>query len=80
MRHARLFTVLFFCLFITLNAVSGFSAAADYESVEAGLDSSPGAGTDAVLVIDVSGSMMDSDPEYHCREAALSFVRELRSG
>lgn len=34
-------------------------------------------GTDAVLVIDVSGSMMDSDPDYHCREAALSFVREL---
>ena len=34
-------------------------------------------GTDAVLVMDVSGSMMDSDPDYHCREAALSFVREL---
>ena len=79
MRHTRLFTVLFFCLFITLNTVPGFSAAADYESVETGLDSSPGAGTDAVLVIDVSGSMMDSDPEYHCREAALSFVRELAS-
>ena len=77
MRHARLFTVLIFCLFVFLNAVPGFSSAADYESVEAGLDSSPGAGTDAVLVIDVSGSMMDSDPDYHCREAALSFVREL---
>ena len=77
MRHVRLFTVLFFCLFIFLNAIPGFSAAADYESVEAGLGTSPGAGTDAVLVIDVSGSMMDSDPDYHCREAALSFVSEL---
>ena len=34
-------------------------------------------GTDAVLVIDVSGSMKQSDPEYLCRSAALDFIRDL---
>lgn len=34
-------------------------------------------GQDAVLVIDVSGSMKQSDPDYLCREAALRFIDEL---
>ena len=34
-------------------------------------------GTDAVLVIDVSGSMKQSDPNYLSREAALAFVEKL---
>ena len=38
-------------------------------------DSEPG--TDAVLVIDVSGSMKQSDPGYLCRQAAMDFIKEL---
>ena len=34
-------------------------------------------GTDAVLVIDVSGSMKQSDPDYLCRSAALEFLEDL---
>ncbi len=35
------------------------------------------AGTDAVLVIDVSGSMIHTDPDYYCRQAALDFLGSL---
>ena len=35
--------------------------------------------TDAVLVIDVSGSMKQSDPDYLCRSAALEFLEDLGS-
>ncbi len=41
------------------------------------MDSAGSAGTDAVLVIDVSGSMKQSDPEYFCRRAAMNFIDEL---
>ena len=34
-------------------------------------------GIDLVLVMDVSGSMMRSDPDYHCRQAALSLMEDL---
>ena len=40
-------------------------------------DSPETAGTDAVLVIDVSGSMKQSDPDYLCRSAALKFLEDL---
>ena len=41
--------------------------------------SAPGTlqGADAVLVIDVSGSMKQSDPDFLCRSAALNFIDEL---
>lgn len=34
-------------------------------------------GTDAVLVMDVSGSMVNSDPDYLCKKAALDFITDL---
>ncbi len=37
------------------------------------------AGTDAVLVIDVSGSMIQNDPDYLCKNAALDFIETLSS-
>ena len=73
MRHARLFTVLIFTL-ITLFC-TGSCALLCAEPLS--FASMKGEGTDAVLVLDVSGSMMRSDPQYQCREAALSFAREL---
>ncbi len=33
--------------------------------------------TDAVLVIDVSGSMIQNDPDYLCKNAALEFIKSL---
>ena len=39
----------------------------------------PSAGIDAVLILDVSGSMMHSDPDYRCRDAAETFIQELSS-
>lgn len=73
MRHARLFTVLIFAL-MTLFC-TGTSALLCAEPLS--FASMNVKGTDAVLVLDVSGSMMRSDPQYQCREAALSFAREL---
>ncbi len=37
----------------------------------------PSCGTDAVLVIDVSGSMKQSDPNYLCRKAAMDFAGRI---
>lgn len=38
------------------------------------------AGTDAILVIDVSGSMKQSDPDYLCKKAALDFIDQISQG
>ena len=66
MRQLRRSLVLFWFLFLTL-----LSACVTYAS-----DLTP-AGIDLVLVLDVSGSMLRSDPDYHCRQAALALVQDL---
>ncbi len=47
------------------------------ESESACSDDIGSSGTDAVLVIDVSGSMVHSDPDYLCKKAALDFIHSL---
>ena len=66
MRQLRLSLVLFWSLLPAL-----LICCVTYASEPA-----PG-GIDLVLVMDVSGSMMRSDPDYHCRQAALSLMEDL---
>ena len=48
-----------------------------YEEPDSDSGAADSSGTDAVLVIDVSGSMKQSDPDYLCRKAAMSFIEDL---
>ena len=76
MRKSHLLASALLFLFIVLPAF--FSGAAETETenrVRNGSVSGPG--MDAVLVIDVSGSMKQSDPDYLCRKAAHDFIEEL---
>lgn len=66
MRTSRLLSVVFFTV------IAIFACCLHVHSE---VPDSPG--IDAVLILDVSGSMLHSDPEYQCREAALAFVQEL---
>ena len=59
------------------SAMDAYRAALSDYDPETEQPSSDGSGTDAVLVIDVSGSMKNSDPDYLCRSAAENFIDEL---
>ncbi len=64
-----------FLLVFLLFPAASFAKAS--EAVSVGETSSPS--LDAVLVLDVSGSMIDSDPQYKSCEAALSLTGTLAS-
>ena len=89
MRKSSLFSVVVLSSFLSIcHALSiaateirddisteSFSPEETLSSIKPYSDSTPG--MDAVLVIDVSGSMKQSDPDYLCKKAALNFVEDL---
>ena len=75
MRKSCLFASACFCLFSILTFPS--TAAETEEDISIRNTCASGPGMDAVLVIDVSGSMKQSDPDCLCKKAALDFVEEL---
>ena len=77
MRHSNLIPIIVWSIVILLlSSALSFASETEMDSPLPVLTSSE-SGTDAVLVIDVSGSMKQSDPEYLCKDAARRFLETL---
>lgn len=77
MRRSFLFPVVFLSFLLCLFPILPQTALASRDKMILPDPSWSDTGTDAVLVIDVSGSMKRSDPDYLCKKAAMNFVDAL---
>ncbi len=77
MRSARLIFALITSLLLTLILPLSGKLSADEEMLLESYNATASFGIDAVLVLDVSGSMKNSDPDCLCREAALEYVSRI---